>query len=37
VERYVRSPLPAGSYRVAWRVRFEDGHRRQDIWTFRVR
>jgi len=33
----LRSPLAAGSYRVAWRVRFEDGHRRQDTWTFRVR
>ena len=33
----LRSPLPAGSYRVAWRVRFGDGHRTQDTWTFRVR
>ena len=33
----LRSPLAAGSYRVAWRVRFEDGHRKQDTWTFRVR
>jgi methionine-rich copper-binding protein CopC len=32
----LRSPLAAGSYRAAWRVRFEDGHRRQDAWTFRV-
>jgi methionine-rich copper-binding protein CopC len=33
----LRSPLAAGSYRVAWRVRFEDGHRRQDAWSFSVR
>ena len=33
----LRSPLAAGSYRVTWRVRFEDGDRKQDSWTFRVR
>ncbi len=33
----LRSPLAAGSYRVTWRARFEDGHRRQDAWSFRVR
>ena len=33
----LRSRLAAGSYRVAWRARFEDGHRKEDAWTFRVR
>jgi methionine-rich copper-binding protein CopC len=33
----LRSALARGSYRVTWRARFQDGHRKEGSWTFRVR